>query len=78
MLPECFMYDDILHHLLYERNSKEEYHHKKIKFYFLKKIQYVTTNDNDYMPDNMILCRQRRWIILFFNIFLYENFKKRN
>lgn len=61
MLPECFMdddtYHDIRHHLSYERNSKKEYHHKKINFYFLKKIQYVATNNNDYMPDNMILYR---------------------
>lgn len=38
MLPECFMdddtYHDIRHHLSYERNSKKEFHHKKINFYF--------------------------------------------
>lgn len=50
---------------------------KKIKFYFLKKIQYVTTNDYDYMPDNMILYRQRRWIILFFNIFCMKELSKK-
>lgn len=50
---------------------------KKINFYFLKKIQYVATNDNDYMPDNMILCRKRRWIILFFNIFCMKELSKK-